>query len=107
MSDSRDVPKAIPVVDVLATDTPCTSCGYNLRGLRHDQACPECGAEVWRSCQGDLLRFADPEWLKRLRLGVWLLLASLAFSVVSRLMIEALYLFSRLRCGPALSRSKC
>ncbi len=30
----------------LGDDRPCTHCGYNLRGLAYDSACPECGA-LW------------------------------------------------------------
>ncbi len=44
-------------------DLPCTICGYNLRGLQTAGACPECGTDVGRSLQGDLLKFADQSWL--------------------------------------------
>ena len=27
-------------------DLPCTGCGYNLRGLPRDHACPECGLRI-------------------------------------------------------------
>lgn len=42
-------PRAGPVgavVPDLGDDRPCGSCGYNLRGLPFNTACPECGA-VW------------------------------------------------------------
>src|SRR2546421_12441218 len=42
-------PRAGPVggfVPDLGDDRPCGNCGYNLRGLTFDTACPECGA-VW------------------------------------------------------------
>ena len=29
--------------EVIAADTPCPACGYNLRGLPRSVACPECG----------------------------------------------------------------
>ena len=44
----------------LDEDIACRKCGYNLRGLNKDGACPECGTAVGRSTQGDLLRFCDP-----------------------------------------------
>src|SRR5512139_2122602 len=41
-------PRAGPVgyVPDLGDDRPCANCGYNLRGLAYDSACPECGA-LW------------------------------------------------------------
>ena len=49
-------PRAGPVriIPDLGDDRPCGHCGYNLRGLAFDSACPECGA-VWGIDQ-----FADP-----------------------------------------------
>ena len=44
-------------------DLSCMICGYNLRGLQTAGACPECGTDVGRSLQGDLLKFADQSWL--------------------------------------------
>jgi hypothetical protein len=40
-------PRAGPagIVPDLGDDRPCSGCGYNLRGLPFDTACPECGAE--------------------------------------------------------------
>ena len=39
-------PRVGPVglVPDLGDDRPCENCGYNLRGLAFDSACPECGA---------------------------------------------------------------
>lgn len=53
----------------ISHDVPCHRCAYNLRGLTREGRCPECGAPVRVSLQGDLLRFADPAWLKRLLRG--------------------------------------
>jgi hypothetical protein len=47
----------------------CIACGYDLRGLAEDGACPECGTSVARSRMGDRLAGADPGWLKRIALG--------------------------------------
>jgi len=74
------VPEALPV-QPLTTDIACARCGYNLRGLRAGHLCPECGTPIERSLIGNLLRFADPVWLDKLRLGValklWMLLVAL------------------------------
>ncbi len=70
---------------VLENDVKCTRCGYNLRGLSVDKLCPECGTPIERSTHGNFLRFADPAWLDKLRLGtvvmVWNLLIILVLGV--------------------------
>lgn len=55
---------------VIIADTACRRCGYNLRGLHQDGRCPECGTPIGLSTHGDLLRFADPEWVEKLALGI-------------------------------------
>lgn len=47
----------------------CVSCGYLLENLPLPGPCPECGAAIGRSLAGDLLQFADPRYVKRLRSG--------------------------------------
>lgn len=54
----------------IAQDQPCIGCGYNLRGLAKDQACPECSRPVERSLRGELLRDANPDWLAQLADGM-------------------------------------
>ena len=55
-------------------DLPCRHCGYNLRGMTEDRACPECGTAVGRSLLGDMLRFSDPQWVRTLSRGAaWIL----------------------------------
>ncbi len=56
-------PGPVPSIPVdergsLAVDLKCKKCAYNLRGLREDGRCPECGTPVGLSTRGDLLRFA-------------------------------------------------
>jgi hypothetical protein len=53
-------------------DVLCLSCGYNLRGLLLHGRCTECNAEIATSTRSDLLRFADPAWVHRLRRGLLL-----------------------------------
>jgi len=67
---------------VIATDIACRRCAYNLRGLREDGRCPECGTPVGLSTSGDLLRFADPDWVEKLARGVRLMLWGLLITIV-------------------------
>jgi hypothetical protein len=81
--DTPDVPKEA-ILDqngALAVDTTCRRCGYNLRGLREDGRCPECGTAIGLSTRGDLLRFADPEWVEKLARGVRFMLWGIAVSI--------------------------
>lgn len=66
-------------------DLPCTRCGYNLRDLTLERLCPECGTPIDRSAHGNLLRYADPDWLDKLRLGTALMLWALLLSLVGGL----------------------
>jgi hypothetical protein len=70
----------------IAHDVACQRCAYNLRGLPRNGRCPECGAPVSVSLQGDLLRFADPAWLAKLsagaRLQSWVLYSFVFISIV-------------------------
>ncbi len=62
----------------ISIDTPCQSCGYNLRGLSPSGACPECGVPVHKTTDA-LLQFRDPTWLRRLRTGARLLCCASVF----------------------------
>ena len=58
--------------------TNCYRCGYDLRGIADDQPCPECGLLAERSRRmTDELHNTRPRWLRRISLGVWLILLSL------------------------------
>ncbi len=74
---NTEIPMAVPVADpggVIGGDLSCLTCGYNLRGLARDGRCPECANPIERSARGDLLACADPQWLRRLGVGVQLML---------------------------------
>jgi hypothetical protein len=58
---------------LVALDTPCCSCGYNLRGLNSDGLCPECATPIQSSLRRFRLRFADPQYLAALCNGLDLL----------------------------------
>ena len=66
----------------ISQDLSCVHCGYNLRGLTTDKLCPECGTPIARSIHGNLLRFADPAWLKKLKLGTNLKLWNIVIMIV-------------------------
>jgi len=68
---------------LVSADTTCITCGYNLRGLASDGRCPECGSGVAQSLRGDLLKFADPGWLARLRFGVSLKLWNIGLGIIA------------------------
>ncbi len=80
---ARAAPPRLP--DTLDFDLACRRCSYNLRGLLVSQRCPECGTPVGLSAKGDLLRFADPEWLRKLAKGLsyvlWGMLVTFVFGM--------------------------
>lgn len=73
------------LVGVIDHDLPCRHCGYNLRGMTEDRACPECGTAVGRSLLGDQLRFSDPDWVRTLARGagwiLWSVLIGIALGI--------------------------
>lgn len=61
----------------IQTHLACGRCGYDLVGLKFDQACPECGLLISASASRGDLQYAATWWLRSLRTGLTLLLASL------------------------------
>ena len=67
----------------IADDLPCLDCGYNLRGLRREGMCPECGRAVEDALSGGRVRFADPGWIDRVANGCGWLAAGLLVSLLN------------------------
>lgn len=63
---------AAPRSQALTFDLPCPRCGYNLRGLRENARCPECGSLVADAITGDWLVLAHPRWVARIEQGAML-----------------------------------
>jgi hypothetical protein len=73
MSSPRPSPfpfPAIPPPSTVTDDVPCRQCSYNLRTLPTDGFCPECGSLVAKSIYGNLLKFSDPAWVRKLGRGI-------------------------------------
>ena len=59
-------------------DLTCIRCQYNLRGLRGDGLCPECGLAVLATLRRNaVLSESDLRWLQTLRRGAYLLPAAM------------------------------
>ena len=57
----------------LGENVPCRRCGYNLRSLSLARNCPECSLPIELSMKGDLLQAANPDWLRWLIVGAWII----------------------------------
>ncbi len=70
----------------------CIRCGYELRGLDHEGACPECGLGIAVTlAAGTHLQMGRPEWLGRVRSGVWLLVILIP-AVIGGMALEGILL---------------
>jgi hypothetical protein len=75
-----DLPGAVAALDI---DLPCRNCGFNLRGLSPDRACPECGTSIELSLREPLLRFAEPGWVRTLARGATWVLAGVLVGFIA------------------------
>lgn len=60
----------------------CSTCGYDLRGIDPAGACPECHVPVGQSLEGNLLRYGDPRWTKKVADGLVLYVIALVLAIV-------------------------
>jgi hypothetical protein len=71
------MPLTIIKADPRGREKPCLRCGYSLRKITDSNYCPECGLSVWLSLnQNDTLEMSNPDWLRRMALGLWILAAA-------------------------------
>ena len=64
-------------------DFYCRMCGYNLRGIERNSCCPECGNDINWSLNADQLRFANFNWLRKLRTGTKCLITAAVGLVIA------------------------
>lgn len=81
-------------MELVEDDISCIHCGYNLRTLRLDGVCPECGSPVSLTVRVDLLRFADPRWVENLAAGTRWILNSTGLAAIVALLVTAVMLGS-------------
>jgi hypothetical protein len=82
-------PPPAPMFDeqgYLAEDIECKRCSYNLRGLRDEGRCPECGTPIGLSIRGHLLRYSDPNWVEKVGFGLaiiaWMMIIAILVGFV-------------------------
>jgi hypothetical protein len=88
-----ETPPSVGLFDacgVIVADLECKKCSYNLRGLRDEGRCPECGTPIGLSTRGDFLRFSNPDWVDKVALGLKIILWMILVSIVVRLATVAL-----------------
>jgi hypothetical protein len=84
-------------------DVLCIQCGYNLRGLTSDRNCPECGTPVARSLRGNLLRHSSVDYLRKLHVGVFLILAAIIAQILLGFAAAAIGIIAIGGTGPGLN----
>ncbi|MBN1512007.1 MAG: hypothetical protein JXB13_08330 [Phycisphaerae bacterium] len=67
----------------ISRDTPCVTCGYNLRGLPPDGRCPECDTPIDWSLGRYRLCLADTNWLDSLGRGVHFIIWGIVAAIIA------------------------
>lgn len=78
----------------LDMDLLCIDCEYNLRTIRPDEHCPECGKAVAESARGDVLALSNVEWLRTVRRGfdtLLIMFVALILIVLLSIVMEQLF----------------
>lgn len=78
---------AVSIDGRIAEDKICIDCGYNLRGLKTDGRCPECGGEVAASLRGHELHYASLAWLRTVRRGFCLMKWAIILSLLAIIVV--------------------
>lgn len=85
-------PSLVDSAGLVIADLPCRRCSYNVRGLPVASRCPECGAPVGVSVNGDLLRYSEPQWLQNLSKGAafafWGVFVSMATVIIGSIVAQ-------------------
>lgn len=80
-------PGLVDSAGMVVGDVQCRRCGYSVRGLPADGVCPECATPVGRSLLGDLLKFAEPAWVRKVASGMslilWGILVGILFNCIA------------------------
>lgn len=74
--------QTIPAMSVVPEGFSCKHCGYALQGLVPTGMCPECGLPIERSLSDDLLRNSNPDYLRLLHRGVFLVLTGIILYIL-------------------------
>jgi hypothetical protein len=86
---------AIPSTDVSATvdsDHTCFQCSYNLRGLRADGVCSECGYSISDSLARAFIQYTSKPLLRRVRRGIQLMNGAMALCAPLALLAIGIFL---------------
>lgn len=87
------------VSGAVATDLTCVTCAYNLRTMPHDAICPECATPVVNSLVVEELRFCDPNWLRSIRRGLNIVVASFIVSIVLGIFVAMFFMVQAATAG--------
>jgi endogenous inhibitor of DNA gyrase (YacG/DUF329 family) len=87
------LPAALNTDGIIRLGVKCIGCEYDLRGLRLDGRCPECGKPVTETLPPDLLCHARPEYVRKLvwgnRLTILTIMANLLLTIAFAVYISS------------------